>query len=292
MYKALFELSADRAEFVSRLFTKPRPARLTASTTVSDLMNAYWEVTTADEAAYAANLRAIQQHLTKSHALPLSTEDLDGIARVYRAFYWYGPRMTYSASTTLNMAGDGRGSTYWDLMTQTDGNGQGLSYLGSEEAFAFMKELESKNLVVPVVGNFSGPKALRAIGAYLRQHDAIVTAFYLSNVESYLSRAGTWLNFCANVATMPLDDGSVFIRPSRTVTRQPASRPPLQFMTFIPVQTAGSAAQSSAGRGDKGSGSFRFVTRIQSGAMGAGLVPIAPEVKSCGGQEGMTGMRE
>ena len=29
MYKALFELSADRAEFVSRLFTKPRPAGLT-----------------------------------------------------------------------------------------------------------------------------------------------------------------------------------------------------------------------------------------------------------------------
>src|SRR6185436_17522061 len=30
MYKALFELSADRAEFVSRLFTKPRAASLTA----------------------------------------------------------------------------------------------------------------------------------------------------------------------------------------------------------------------------------------------------------------------
>jgi hypothetical protein len=25
MYKALFELSADRGEFVSRLFSKPRP---------------------------------------------------------------------------------------------------------------------------------------------------------------------------------------------------------------------------------------------------------------------------
>ena len=29
MYKALFEMSADRAEFVSRLFTKQRPAGLT-----------------------------------------------------------------------------------------------------------------------------------------------------------------------------------------------------------------------------------------------------------------------
>ena len=33
MYKALFELSVDRADFVSRLFSKPRPAGLDATTT-------------------------------------------------------------------------------------------------------------------------------------------------------------------------------------------------------------------------------------------------------------------
>ena len=49
MYKALFELSADRAEFVSRLFTKPRPAGLTATSSVTELMNAYWEAFTSDE---------------------------------------------------------------------------------------------------------------------------------------------------------------------------------------------------------------------------------------------------
>src|SRR5580765_7779103 len=34
MYKALFELSADRAEFVSLLFSRPRPRGLTATSTV------------------------------------------------------------------------------------------------------------------------------------------------------------------------------------------------------------------------------------------------------------------
>jgi hypothetical protein len=46
----------------------------------------------------------------------------------------------------------------------------------------------------------------------VRDHDAIVTAFYLSNVEQYLSQDGIWNNFCANVATMPLDASSQFIR--------------------------------------------------------------------------------
>jgi hypothetical protein len=65
-----------------------------------------------------------------------------------------------------------------------------------------------------VVGNFSGPKALRAVGQYVRDHGATVTAFYLSNVESYLRRDGSWPTFCANVASMPIDEGSFFIRPS------------------------------------------------------------------------------
>ena len=71
-------------------------------------------------------------------------------------------------------------------MVQTDGEGVSRSYLASEASFAFLKDLESRNLVVPVVGDFGGPKAIRSIGAYLKAHDATVAAFYLSNVEQYL----------------------------------------------------------------------------------------------------------
>ena len=41
MYKGLIELSADRAEFVSRLFSKKRPAGLTAKSTVVELFTAF-----------------------------------------------------------------------------------------------------------------------------------------------------------------------------------------------------------------------------------------------------------
>jgi len=213
MYKAIFEMSADRADFLARLFNKPRPAGLSKSSSVADLMNAYWNVPTADEAAYAANLQAIQRHLTGTHKFPMAQADLDGVARVYRAFHWYGLAMNYSASLLLTPQSGGNAATYADLMKQAGANGEPLTYLGTEEKFAYIKDMESKNLIVPVVGNFGGPKAIRAIGAYLKSRGTTVAAFYVSTVEPYLKRAGTFETFCASVATLPMDESSIFIRP-------------------------------------------------------------------------------
>ena len=273
MYKALFELSADRAEFVSRLFTKPRPAGLTASSTVTEIMNAYWDAFSADETVFSANLKALEDHLTRTHHIPLPADDLDSIAKVYRAFYWYGPQITWSASIVLRQPsanGMGRGS-YWDLVTQSDPSGEGLSFLGSEEKFRFLKDLEARNLVVPVVGNFSGPTALRAVGEYIRDHAATVTAFYLSNVESYLRRDGAWPAFCANVATMPVDDGSVFIRPSGG--GMILNNPRMQTVQFTAIIDA--SGQVTRVTGNPSS------MILATGPFSSGLAPIRVETGDC-----------
>lgn len=209
MYKALFELSSDRADFVSRLFTKKRPAGLTTKSSAADIFNAYWDTETSAQSVYKANLQAIDDLLTKKHALPLSKDDLDGIEYVYYNFYWFGPSITYNSS---NGRGRGNMATYYDLMVANDGAGLDRSFLASAESFRFVKDLEERNLVVPVVGNFAGPKALRAEGKYLKDHGATVTAFYLSNVEQYLNQDGIWSDFCRNVASLPLDASSTFIR--------------------------------------------------------------------------------
>jgi hypothetical protein len=68
-------------------------------------------------------------------------------------------------------------------------------------------------LLVPVVGDFAGPKAIRAVGEYLKNHHAIVAAFYTSNVEQYLFQQGDdWSRYYKNVSTLPLDATSSFIR--------------------------------------------------------------------------------
>ncbi len=213
MYKALFEMSDDRVAFVQRLFSKTRPEGLTAETPVSVLMTAFLAAPPVSETEYRANVAALQAHLTKTRALPLPKDDLDGIEYVYGNFYRFGPAITYNSSTS----GGGRGNqvTYADLMVATDAAGGPQSYLASHATFLVMKELEQRNLLVPVVGNFGGVKALRAVGKYVRDHGAVVSAFYLSNVEQYLVQDGIWSAFCANVATMPLDAQSTFIRSER-----------------------------------------------------------------------------
>jgi hypothetical protein len=211
MYKALFEMSSDRADFVSRLFSKKRPEGLGSKSSVQDIFTAYANVDTS-EPLYKANLQAIQDHLIKDRGLKLADEDLKGIEYVYYQFYWYGPVIQYWSS-------GGRGGrnapTYADLMMADDGKGQFRSFLATEENFAFLKDLETRNLLVPVVGNFAGPKAVRGVGRYLKEHSGVVSAFYLSNVEQYLGREGIWGVFCGNVATLPLDATSTFIRSVR-----------------------------------------------------------------------------
>jgi hypothetical protein len=78
-----------------------------------------------------------------------------------------------------------------------------------------LKSLEAKNLIVPVVGNFAGSKAIRAVARYVKDKQGTVTAFYLSNVEQYLQQDGIWEDFCKNVAALPLDASSTFIRSVR-----------------------------------------------------------------------------
>ena len=98
------------------------------------------------------------------------------------------------------------------MIIQTDYEGVFRSYLASEENFRYIKGLQEKNLIVPVMGNFAGPKAIRAVGRYVRQRGATISAFYVSNVEQYLFQDGLFSDFAKNVATLPIDNRSTFIR--------------------------------------------------------------------------------
>ena len=198
LYKAIFELAKDRADFLAILFSRPRPAGLGPRSTAEELFDAFAS-SRPTTALFDQHLAAIEDRLLKVHGLPLPARDLAGVRTIYRLFHDSGYALRASP-------------TYADLMTATDEAGVNRSYLSTEAAFTRLKDLESRNLVVPVVGDFAGPKAIRAIGAYLKSQGALVSAFYLSNVEQYLYQDGKWDAFCRNVAALPLDASSTFIR--------------------------------------------------------------------------------
>jgi hypothetical protein len=211
MYKALFELSNDRADFVSRLFSRQRPASLDAQASAKQIFDAFLDVEPT-ESAYTKNLTDIRTQLVTVHHLPLPEDDLKGIESVYRAFYSMGPLIQYSP---VGSAGGSTQPTYADLMQANDGHGSERGFLANEANFATIRDYQRRNLIVPLVGNFSGPTAIRAIGRYLKDKDVTVSAFYVSNVEEYLRTDKTWDVFCSNVASLPLDERSTFIRSVR-----------------------------------------------------------------------------
>jgi hypothetical protein len=226
LYKALFELSANRSEFVSKLFSRKPMTGFTARTTARELFTAYSRSEPSQE-LYDANLKTIIDHLKTKRGFPLSEGDLDGIEWAYSNYYRFGPGISYNSSSNSGNApaivgvqgaiGGRRGggfnsTTYADLMMADDGTGKERSFLANDENFMVLKDLETKNLLVPVVGDFGGPKAIREVGKYLKSVNAMVAAFYLSNVEQYLNTDGKEPSFLASVSTLPIDESSRFIR--------------------------------------------------------------------------------
>jgi len=223
-YKAAFELAENRADFISVIFARKRPAGLTDKSTIDELLIAYDRIQ-PDDATYTKNLAAMMDLLLNKHKFGISANDQALLEHIYEVFTYYGPQLNYGSTYPPNLrggnGGGGGGANFSTVMTATDPSGVERGFLASEENYRVLRELEGKNLLIPIVGDFGGPKALRAVGQYLKDHGAVVTAYYTSNVEQYLfnptGRGGRVINggttnFYENVGTLPLDSSSVFIR--------------------------------------------------------------------------------
>ena len=205
LYKALFEASTDRADFVSRLFSRPRPTDLGPTASVEEIFSRYAAVPASRE-LFSRNADRVRERLLKTHSLPLSQTDLAWIDRAFGAFYADGPEIQFWGSRAV----DALRPSYRQLMTTQDFTGQSRSFLASEEEFRFVKSLHSRNLIVPVVGDFGGPAAVRRVGEYVRTHADVVSAFYGSNVGVYLNTEQTRA-FCKNLVSLPAASGAWFI---------------------------------------------------------------------------------
>lgn len=207
MYKALMELSPDRVSFLSRLFSRKRPDGVTTASTSSQIFEAYSNMPPT-RSMFDETLAELLAHLKKVRGFQLSESDTAGIEFILSAFYSSGPYLQYASSPL----GRTRYPSFAELQTATDQAGVPRAYLAAEENYKAVRTMQMNNLIVPTVGNFGGPKTLRAIGAWVRARGGRVTTFYTSNVEQYLFQDRLWDAFAGNVASMPLDQSSTLIR--------------------------------------------------------------------------------
>ena len=210
LFKALFEMSRNRLEYVSQLFCKPLPGKIPLSerSNVESLI-AFFEKIPPDESLFKKNLSRIENQITKHHRFSLSVSDSKVIQDIYREFF--------DNQFEIRFRSFGRPMyrfypSFKEITLEKDLEGNWGSYLDSEEDFLFLKQLHTKNLIIPVVGDFAGPKALRAIGDYLRELGETLSVFYVSNVEFYLMQNGLFGQYGENVKRLPISDKSLFIR--------------------------------------------------------------------------------
>ncbi|MCC7185084.1 MAG: hypothetical protein IT185_02500 [Acidobacteria bacterium] len=206
LYKALMEMSPTRAAFLSRLLSRELPADLPTQASVTTLFAAF-ATAPASEKLFAETLAAVRTRLAVAHGFDLSPADLSHFEYVLSSFYFAGAGLTYG-----NTGRAGRYPSYQDLMTATDQAGKAHGYLASEANYGVVRDLQMRNLIVPVVGDFTGDKALRSVADYLTAKRAVVGVIYTSNVEQYLFQYGTWPAYYTNLGRMPIDDASTFIR--------------------------------------------------------------------------------
>lgn len=206
LYKALFELNASRAEFLAMLLSR-EPVKIAPRASLQEVLTAVRR-SPASETRYQANRAAIRKKISE-FGVRLNGEDFRKIDYVHRTFYEEGLDLRFSSIGRNNA---GNYPTFQSLLLQTDKSGKAQGYLASEELFLWMKRFETENRLIPIVGDFAGPKAFKAVGAFLRRSNLQVSTFYTSNVEFYLVQNDEWRDYIDNVRALPVTADAVFIR--------------------------------------------------------------------------------
>ncbi len=208
LFKALFELSRTRVEYLALLTGRSPPA-----------VPAGWDrepvaklVAYIDGAPRSGRAGADADRIAaaiRRYGVPLSDGDFSTIVRFHGRFTAAGLSLQFNSTGRPPQWGY---PTYRDLLLETDLAGTERSFLASEADFQFVKQLQARHLVIPVVGDLAGPKALGAIGRFLAARRTPVSAFYTSNVEFYLFGDRRFELFVANLERLPRRDDALIVR--------------------------------------------------------------------------------
>jgi hypothetical protein len=207
MFKALFERSSNRFEYLSRWTGRvvPPDARRWDGSPIESILAAVDSLPVDSTAGETDSLLVTMRR----YGVPLSLADTATIRRFHGEFIQYGLDLRF---TSTGRSPRFHYPTLRELILQRDLEGNQASYLANEEGWRFVKGLEARNRVIPVVGNLAGSTAFPAIGREVTARGERVSALYVSNVEMYIWRDGSFANFAANASRLPRDERSVIIR--------------------------------------------------------------------------------
>jgi hypothetical protein len=207
MFKALFQRSANRFEYLARWTGRiiPPGVRTWDGVSVDSILNYVDSLPVDPKGAETDSIIAT----VRRFGIPLAMADTSTIRRFHNEFTRQGLDLRFTSS--------GRSPRYYyptlrQLILERDLEGNKASYLASEDSWRFLKDLQGRNRVIPVVGNLAGSKAFPAISREISARNERVSALYVSNVEMYIWRDGSFATFAEHAARLPRNERSVIIR--------------------------------------------------------------------------------
>jgi hypothetical protein len=205
LFKVLIEKAENRQAFLSSLLGRPNGGRLASSAPITELVDAIKSA--APDEAYFHKCMALVESELRAHAdLALTESDFEEIRQIHREFFNQGLSIKYDSWRSFFFP------SYEEFLLETDLEGRHRNWLASSRDFDYVRRMEIENRIIPIVGDFAGEQAFARLSRLLESKGAVVSAFYLSNVEFYLFRQRKWPDFVANVEKLPTDERSVFIR--------------------------------------------------------------------------------
>ncbi len=241
-YKALFQLSRDRAEYLSRLFGKriPGDPEGLKRSSITELL-ALLDRAPAD-AVLSRKMIKEACAVIEGWNIGISNTDLEVIRYIATSFVAGGPDIKF---TSYMRAPRPHHPTYRLLLEATDSNGAPSSFMAQEAAFQFVKRMHAENLIIPIVGDLGGAHALRRTAEELRNRHLRVSCFYVSNVEFYLFGGGRWGMYLDNVRSLPWAAKGTFIRSYANMWRPHPAQSSTSYMTSL-LQSAHSFLENEA----------------------------------------------
>jgi hypothetical protein len=209
LFKAIFQLARTRVEYLALLLGRPAPAAIDKwrEASIERIVTYVDGASPEPRLGEASRTRAAEA--IARFGVPLLREDLETIDRFHRRFIESGLDLRFQS---IGRPPQSHYPTYRELVLGKDPDGATGNYLGTENAFQFLKTLQSQDLVIPVVGNLSGPSALASIGSAVAKRHELLSVFYASNVEFYLFGEGTFREFITNLRRVPYNNQSLIIR--------------------------------------------------------------------------------
>lgn len=209
LYKALFQKASSRSHFLALLVGRPYDAASEPGAAASiEAVIAHAEKLPADEKTFAAIHESLQKTIEEEDHFALDATDKKSLEVAHRAFF--------KGQLDLRFELEKKNGRLYpqlrELLSAKDLGGKQQGFLATDEAFRFVQAMEKEHRVVPVVGDFAGDRAMPGVAAKIREQGLTVSAFYVSNVEQYLFENNVWAKWAKNIAALPTDEKSLFVR--------------------------------------------------------------------------------